>query len=291
MLGFKDAVLVPVCSWRPRMNSFTALPSHCSVIVPLEGKWIVIDVCTVDCIDGVLDLSVKLNTEQVVNNGVKYKFVIFPDSHYNFTGEIREKLLKVDPEFADSKNYVTVGLIKEEPKRDDDYNIVEPMVMEWLPRFSFNLPRKNGSTEKKDDSAVEYIREIVSLPHSLDHKIGTILMDHTTYSDPRAHHAKQWIGIRYSVDGQSKYLVSGYRFIEVKRPHSNRKLTWCGGQCPTPIKSDQVPSDLPVPQNATDEALKHLLHDIGIKRTDDEIQNLKTAHNYYNTNIEHVWAI
>jgi hypothetical protein len=293
MIGFKDAVLVPVNSWRPRMNSFLAIPSHCNVIVPLEGKWIVIDVATVDCIDGVLDLAAKLNEVQTVNNGVKYKFMIYPDSIYEYSDEMRDRMAKIDPDFVDQKKCVTIGLVKEEPKRNDDYEILQPIQLDWVPRFSFHLPKK--SLEEQNFNQVEYLPTLVKIPRSMDVKIAEILVEYTcTYKEPRAHHYKQWVGMKYSPDGLFKYIVAGYRYIECKRPYSNRTLSWCGGISRSNENDNnsktQIPSDLPVPQNATDEVLHYLKTAIGIQLSPSDLKTLKLSHNYYMPNIDHVWA-
>jgi len=127
----------------------------------------------------------------------------------------------------------------------------------------------------------------VNLPSSLPIKIGEISLEETCIKDKRSHHYKQWLGIRYSADGKSKSMVVGYRYIVVKRPYSDREITWCGGveRC---FDKSSAPKD-PVPQKAIDEVLKHLREDIGIKLREDEIENIQFYHNYNEPNIDHVW--
>lgn len=262
------------------MNSFTSIPSHCNVIVPIDHKWIVIDVATVDCIDGVLCLSDKLEEVQTVANGVRYKFKVYPDMVYGFTQEVSENIKKIDSEFIEQEK-LRIGLMKEEPKRDENYTLIQPIEMEWIPRFSIQLPKKNNGDLKS-----EYLPDLVNLPSSLPLKIAEILLEETCIKDKRTHHYKQWLGMRYTAE--NKYILAGYRYIVLKRPYSDRDLKWCGGVVRSFDKSK--PHNDEVPQEAMDEVLKHLREDIGIKLSEGEIKKLKFSHNYNEPNIDHVWS-
>jgi len=298
-LGFSDALLIPVSSWRPRMNSFLSIPTHCSVIVPIENKWILLDAATVDCIDGHLTLSDPLEKPQTVTNGVRYKFSLKEDLPWEYPPEIIEQFLSVDPKF-DNRDQITVWLIKEDVKRDDYFNPLEPIQKEWIPRFAFRLPKKTGITGYTLTD-ITHLPEIAQLPLSLPEKIAETITELTTIKDPKSHHYKQWVGIRYSRDGLQKYLVSGYRFIAVNRPYSSRNISWCGGislsknnDSEIPVKSDNETNgndNRAVPEKSTEEVLVHLRNDIGIRLTEEEIKKLKIAHNYYMPNIDHVWPI
>lgn len=290
MIGFKDALLIPVSSWRPRMNAFVSIPSHCCVIVPLDDKWICIDVATVDCVDGVLDLSAKVNVDQLVNNGSRYKFQIYPDSPVEYPDELRNQLSEADSEFVEKKKSITVALMKEEPIRNDKLDLIEPITMGWIPRFSFQLPIKDQK-ETFNLNEVEFLKPIVTLPRSLPLKIAELLTEYTTLKDPKSHHYKQWVGIKYTTD--RKYILAGYRIIEQERPFSQRRVKWCGGIDLSNNKTTEATTNnenKPVPEQAISEALKYLETTIGIQLNANQIENLLTSHNYHIPNIDHVWG-
>jgi len=282
-LGFSDAILIPVKSWRPRMNDFTQLPSHCCVIVPLAGQWVLIDVSTVDCLDGLLILSDKLDTPQSLRNGVRYQFNLVEDKEPDYSEEIKGKIRAVDPEYLKS-SCVSIALLKEEVKRDDTtQDPFEPFEYIWENRFAFRLPKKKP--EDINRVPISYLPDIISLPPSLPHKIAEILLEYAVIKDPRSHHYKQWVGIRYSADCQYKYILAGFRFIVVKRPYSKRNLTWCG----LPPQREHN-NNGNVPENAVAEVIQHLKDDIGVKLSEEEIKCLKLKEIYFMPNIDHVWS-
>jgi hypothetical protein len=49
-----------VCAYRPFAHSFAPLPSHSNVVVLLNDRWHLLDVATVDMIDGFLDVQVGM---------------------------------------------------------------------------------------------------------------------------------------------------------------------------------------------------------------------------------------
>jgi len=288
-LGFSDALLIPVCPWRPRMNAFTQLMSHCCIIVPLDGQWVFVDVSTVDCLDGVLILSDKLETEQTLMNGARYQFRLVQDKEIEFSDEILGKILAVEPGFL-STSSVTIAMLKEELKRDEiSQDPTEPWEFLWENRFSFRLPKKNPEDIIPKDK-ISYLPDIVTLPPSLHQKIAEILLEYSTIKDPRSHHFKQWVGIRYSKE--YKYIVAGFRYIVVKRPYAKRSLTWCGN-LPPPQREPNNPVELgkgTVPEIVMKEVLQHLREDIGIILTEEQINCLKINDIYLMPNIDHVWS-
>jgi len=285
-LGF-DARLIPSCSWRPQLKSFVKMPSHCSVIVVLDEqqskKWILLDVATVDCIDGVLVLSDKLGIPQTVTNGMRYKFTIGNPHTFEIPSELVTEFNHIDPSFL-SQKYLTIILEKEDVKRDSHFDPIEPREPEWTNRFAMKLPLIDQSSTS--DSVSDYLPSLVRVPDTLDPKIGLLLVEYTTIKDPKSHHYKQWVGIKYAKDGKSKKIVAGFRFIQTERPFSKRNVTWMGGGIPN-TESEPQPELL---QSALNDVLAILEKEIGLKLLEDQISRLKVHHNYMGKNINHVWA-
>lgn len=49
-----------VCYYRHVLGSFAPIPSHCNVVVELDGRWYLLDSATVDTIDGILELKIGM---------------------------------------------------------------------------------------------------------------------------------------------------------------------------------------------------------------------------------------
>jgi len=202
----------------------------------------------------------------------------------NLVMNLQQKINAIDPEYFNRRS-VTLHMVKEDAKRNKDFDPTEPIELEWVPRFSFRLPLKE-TTPKLDVTHISDITSIATLPVSLNQRVAELLVEHTTIKEPRSHHYKQWIGISYSTNHQNKVLQAGFRFISVTRPYSKREVTWCGGEIPK-IDTD---TNHTVPQKAFDEVMKHLKEDIGIHLTEENINNLRISENYFVHNIDHVWA-
>jgi len=273
------------------MKSFVEIPYHCSVIVPLtspHNMWVLLDVATVDAIDGVLILSDKLGVPQTVTNGMRYKITI-PEQEHKFVipPEVEQEFHKIEPAFL-SQKYLTVVLSKEDAKRDENFNIIEPIEFEWINRFALKLPvidQEQNSPNGLLSNTAEYLPKVVKFPPTLNPKIALLLVETTTIKDQRSHHFKQWVGIRYSKDGKFKKIVGGFRLIQTARPYSSRNVTWLGGT-PNP---EENPTEEKL-GSALQECLSALEKEIGIKLTAEQTAQLKVHHNYTGKNIQHVWA-
>jgi len=225
--------------------------------------------------------------EQRLKDGSRYKFILIEDKEYGCPEEMRGKVLGLDRDLL-NPDCVSICLLKEGVKRDEiSLDPIEPIEMVWENRYSFRLPKKQPE-EMINRDQIEYLQDIASLPPSLNQEIAEMILDYAIIKDPRSFHYKQWVGIRYSSDGQYKFLLVGFRYIMVKRPYSRRSLTWCG-KIPPPQR-DLNNGDATVPVNAMDEVLQHLRDDIGIKLTDEDIQSLEVKGIYFMPNVDHIWA-
>jgi len=179
-----------------------------------------------------------------------------------------------------------VTLQKEDVKRNNQLDPIEPIELEWINRFSFRLPLKDQNPNNYLNLAtVEFLPEIVPLPPSLSPKIALLFLEHTTIKDPKSYHHKQWVGMRYSKDGKYKTIIAGFRLIKTERPFSKREVHWCGG-----IPQDRSNPNPEVLQKSFQEVLTHLEKEIGMILAPETIDKLKIMHNYTSPNIDHVWA-
>eukprot|EP01121_Diplochlamys_sp_Union-15-3_P002417 TRINITY_DN1211_c0_g1_i1.p1 TRINITY_DN1211_c0_g1~~TRINITY_DN1211_c0_g1_i1.p1 ORF type:complete len:374 (-),score=51.08 TRINITY_DN1211_c0_g1_i1:45-1166(-) len=284
LIGY-EAVLIPVHTSRPLAGGFAEIPNHCSVLVSIDGQWIMVDVATIDCLDGVLNLSETLNSIQTMKNGVSYRFAVPSDpvKKYSFSDELTKEMDQVDPSFL-SLNCLTVTLLKEDIKRDESFNPIIPLQKTWENRFSFRLPLKDQSNIPENLEKISKLQDIVYLPKSLHPEIALILTEVTTRRDPKSHHFKQWVGMRYSKDRQWKYIIAGFRYIVTKRPYGERIVK----EYKQGFIDDKVNHE--ILQKNFVEILKHLTNDIGIKLDSEFLQNLNIEHNFIQRNINHIWA-
>lgn len=254
------------------------IPGHSSVLVELPDDLILIDVATVDCIDGVLSLSVPLETTQTVRNGVRYKFSRFENEpeDYHFPPDFAQKVTEIDPEFQNLK-YFSIALMKEDALRDDNYNLVNPQTLHWIPRFLFKFPLRANTIHQPQVK----LSEVIQFPKTLDPKLVMLIIETTTVGDPRSFHFKQWVGMKYSKDGLTKKIVAGFRYIVVKRPFSDREMKRYEPQDRETVDLEKIPLQ---------EIFNHLENDIGIVLSDEAKKNLKVKENYLMPSVEHVWA-
>jgi hypothetical protein len=289
-IGFQ-ASLVCVSSYRPFAGSYAELPSHCFVVVDLDNEWLVADAATVDCIDGIVSLSEGLETIQTTNSGVRYKFSLLPHSPFTFAPEVESQARSIDPTILD-KNVLSITLIKEDVQRDSNLDPVQPIEPVWVPRFAFKLPLKPG-TEYPHPTSTAPPSSLCSFPQSLNPDIAKLILEYAVYRDTRAHHYKQWLLIDYPTDLKSKKIVAGFRYIEVDRPYSARKITWIAEGTANKGKPVGEGEDA-VPQEAVDEAFKEIyarVQELGVSLTEEQLERLNINHNFSLENVEHVWPL
>lgn len=285
-----EAVLVAVASYRPYAKSFVEIPSHCSVLVVLDNAWLLADVGTIDAIDGLISLSANTEEIQTVKNGVRYKMTLLPQSEYQLPPEMRSQIEGIDNSIT-PKNMLSVALIKEEIKRDANFDPIIPLEREWVPRFAFKLPLKTTETGNPASDCTEPLSQLCEMPESLNPEVAKLIIDYSIYKDPRAHHHKQWVAMYYLPDGKQKKIVAGFRYIEVERPFSARKVKWCGGGISNkgkPIGEGDGCVPREVVSQALSEVRKHL-EEIGVCLTDEEIAKLAVDHVFTIAGIEMVW--
>jgi arylamine N-acetyltransferase len=298
LLGFR-AALIPVSTWRPYAGSFTSLPSHCSVLIELDGQWLLADVATVDCIDGILEASAPLEVPQTVGHGerkARYRLLLVDTDQLPFTvpsaateevQALQEKYQR-DVTLAAADAAIGVVLQKEEPQRDPHFDPLEPIEMHWLNRFAFRLPRRRSSPEPGSApisaAPTTDLRTVAAFPHSVPWRLAELYVRHTATLDTHSHHWKQWVGIRYSAS--EKFIMAGFRFIQVQRPFSRRSATACA-----PATANNGELDPPEVVAASFSEVRRYLEDcIGIYLSPEELANLKIDHNYLQPKIEHVWS-
>jgi len=273
------------------VKAYTGIPSHCNLVVKAEGLYFLVDAATVDCIDGILQL--KLGYEQSSNNGLRYKMVHYP-SDVGLTEEALLDLAPVDEGVLSQplSTYFPFAVLKEDVVRDKNFDPVLPLQMNWVPRFFGRLPLLQPDVELSP-SLIEQkpLFELVRFPTSLPYRAAATLLKYTVYGDPRAHHHKQWVGIRYTAD--SKLIVSGFRFIKTKRPYSERHVEWYGNDA---NQREHVgdPGDFLVDEGKVEENFERvrqrLEEEIGIVLSEEELGRLNKMHNYSVPNVDHVWA-
>jgi len=283
LLGYK-ASLIPVGSWRNFAHSFVEVPNHCCVVVEVGQKWYLVDVATVDCIDGILEMSVEMDVPQVVSNGIRYKFVLFEEGEFLQEEEFRTRVKTVDSTFFDKR--LSFAVVKEDAKRNEDFDPVLPIEKEWVNRFGIKLKLRSGIDYPSLDSK-QSLMTYCDFPVSLPREIAKILIDYTVYGDPKSHHHKQWLGIRYSPDGARKYIVAGFRYIEVDRPFSARKVERLEG-ANTPGADGA--SNAKIEEEYDSKIRQYLINEIGIDLSEEEKEKLNIRHNYTLTNVEMVWC-
>lgn len=270
-IGFR-AQLIPVCYYRHVLGSFAPIPSHCNVVVELDGRWYLLDSATVDTIDGILEL--KIDSVQEALNGARYRLSVVPDKAFTFTEESENRIRAVNPNsslFDSDGSNVSLVLEKEEVRRDSDYHPIEPLAFDWLRRFLFRLPRSD--IPLPDNISNDNLLSLFLWPPALDYAIAELLVEYTAILDERANHFKQWVAIR--INKERKTWVTGFRFIQTARPFGPRHIT----------RYEAVSED---PLTLTDEVMmvrfeqvrKHLADEVGIILPDDFVARLNIRHNY-----------
>jgi hypothetical protein len=288
-LGF-TASLLCVSPYRPYAGSFAVLPGHCFVVIDVDGEWLVADVSTVDSIDGVVSLSEDFEKIQTTNGGVRYKFSLLPQSPYCFPSELEAEVRSIDSSIF-HENVLCISLIKEETKTDANYDPVQPVEKFWIPRFSFKLPLQPG-IPYPPENATQAPSTLSTIPPSLHLEIAKHLIEWSIYRDPRAHGYKQWLAINYSRDGKHKKIVAGFRYIELDRPYSARKIKRVAEGLANTGKPVGEGEEC-VPREVVDSAFQEInqhLQELGVCLSVEELEKLKVDHNFCLANAEHVWA-
>lgn len=290
LIGF-EASLLPVSTWRSVALSFSLLPLHSAVIIRLHEKWYFTDVASVDCLDGILEISLPPGTIQTSRNGVRFKFVAINNHSYEVSEKLRSKLEESGDLFYQNylltmQDYFTIALVKEDILRDSTFNPIEPIEYQWINRFSIRFPKINirDSIRPEDNLLCTFNH----LPPSCSWDICDLITQFSALRDPAAHHYKQWVGIKYSSDGRSKHIVSGFRYIVTLRPFSARQVTYCAAEGGNMGIDSKVSDDTIL--SAFDRVRIHLESVIGIFLTPEEIASLNLRHNYCLPKVEHVWA-
>lgn len=292
-IGYQ-AALIPVCSWRPFALSFAPLPSHCNIVVILDDKWYLIDVATVDMIDGFLDL--RVDTIQRVTNGMRYRLSIIPDEPFVVPETALARVRAINEKsvlLSNANDCISFVVEKEDVVRDSSYNPIEPMKLEWVRRFWFRIPR--SSIALPDQIRNDQLFPLLSFPPQLEYAMAELLVEFTALKDERAHHYKQWVGIRYTPE--EKIMVAGFRVMRIKRPYGPRDVVrFDASEC------DTTATERPTLSPEEEEILMkenwskvraHLESQVGIRLSDELIRDrLRIRHNFApssgKTN-EHVW--
>lgn len=293
-IGFQTA-LIPVCSWRPFALSFAPLPSHCNVVIILDDKWYLLDVATVDMIDGFLDFQV--DTIQQVANGMRYRLSIIPDEPFVIPDAAESRVRAINDKsvlLSNARDCVSFVVEKEDVLRDSDYNPIEPMKLEWVRRFWFRIPRSGIPLPELIRN--DHLFPLLSFPSQLEYAMAELLVEFTALKDERAHHYKQWVGIRYT--SEEKIMVAGFRVMRIKRPYGPRDIVRYDAP-PSSDASESEQSSISPEERATlmqerwaniREQLESL---VGIRLSEDVIRDrLRIRHNFTPTcgkTNEHVW--
>ena len=193
-------------------------------------------------------------------------------------------------------DYLSIVLQKEDIKRDAKMDPLEPPNnIEWINRFMFRLPLKENIPEdlltpiyQPGDVAYPSLPPVTSfltLPSSIIPSVTAILAERTSKFDPRAHHYKQWLGLRFH-EGGVKKIVAGFRYIEVSDNTGERRVTRLGGErANTGVEeSDDIISE------SFQKVRVVLEKEIGIFLDDGFLAGLNVKWNYTSPKIEHVWA-
>jgi hypothetical protein len=60
----------------------------------------------------------------------------------------------------------------------------------------------------------------LGFPSRLEYAMAELLVELTALKEERAHHYKQWVGIRYTAE--EKVMVAGFRVMRMRRPFGRR---------------------------------------------------------------------